>query len=100
MSTKEATRLKKLKALDLSKASSSFWVVKRKPAQPPYSYSVRRSHSEHPGMLRRRDAIDNLQVLDGKNDEQRRIPADEDQERCPEAQPQRRIRGSHVKRLP
>jgi Domain of unknown function (DUF4868) len=42
MSTKEATRLKKLKALDLSKASSSFWVVKRKPAQPPFNYSVLR----------------------------------------------------------
>lgn len=35
MSGKEAQRLKKLKAIDLAPWATSFWVVHRKPAQPP-----------------------------------------------------------------
>lgn len=42
MSVKEANKLKKLKALDLSKASTTFWAVKRKGAQPPFEYTVLR----------------------------------------------------------
>lgn len=42
MSTKEAIRLKRLKALDLSKANASFWVVKRTSAPPLFKYSVLR----------------------------------------------------------
>lgn len=42
MSTKEANRLKKLKALDLSKWAVSFWLVRRKAAQTGFGYSVLR----------------------------------------------------------
>ena len=42
MSTKEATRLKKLKALDLSKWAVSFWLVRRQAAQSGFGYSVLR----------------------------------------------------------
>jgi hypothetical protein len=42
MSAKEASRLKKLKALDLSKWAVSFWLVKRKAAQDGFAYSVLR----------------------------------------------------------
>jgi Domain of unknown function (DUF4868) len=42
MSTKEASRLKKLKGLDLSKWAASFWLVKRKPAPDGFAYSVLR----------------------------------------------------------
>jgi hypothetical protein len=42
MSTKEANRLKKLKALDLSKWTVSFWLVRRKAAQAGFDYSVLR----------------------------------------------------------
>ena len=46
MSAKEANKLKKLKALDLAKCSTSFWVVKRKGVQPPVEYSVVRVNIE------------------------------------------------------
>lgn len=42
MSTKEANRLKKLKALDLTKWAVSFWLVRREAAQPGFDYSVLR----------------------------------------------------------
>ena len=42
MSGKEAQRLKKLKAIDLAPWATSFWVVHRKPAQPPFVYTVLR----------------------------------------------------------
>ena len=42
MSTKEASRLKKLKGLDLSKWAASFWLVKRRAAQDGFAYSVLR----------------------------------------------------------
>ena len=42
MSAKEAGRLKKLKVLDLSKWTASFWLVKRKSAQDGFAYSVLR----------------------------------------------------------
>lgn len=42
MSTKEATRLKKLKALDLSKWAVSFWLVRRQASQSGFGYSVLR----------------------------------------------------------
>jgi Domain of unknown function (DUF4868) len=46
MSAREATRLKTLKTLDLSRWSTSFWVVKRKGGQPPYEYGVLRVNIE------------------------------------------------------
>lgn len=42
MSTKEANRLKKLKALDLPKWAVSFWLVRRKATQTGFAYSVLR----------------------------------------------------------
>jgi hypothetical protein len=42
MSTKEASRLKKLKALDLSKWVVSFWLVRRRAAHDGFAYSVLR----------------------------------------------------------
>ena len=46
MSNKEANKLRKLKALDLSKWTTSFWVVKRKGTQPPFEYTVLRVNIE------------------------------------------------------
>lgn len=42
MSKKEGAKLKKLKALTLSKATTSFWVVKRKATKEAFTYSVLR----------------------------------------------------------
>lgn len=46
MTVKEINKLKRLKALDLSKWSTSFWVVKRKGAQPTFEYAVLRVNIE------------------------------------------------------
>lgn len=42
MSSKEAQRLKKLKSIELASWATSFWLVHRKPAQPPFTYNVLR----------------------------------------------------------
>lgn len=42
MSGKETQKLKKLKSVDLSPWTVSFWLVKRKPVQPPFTYKVLR----------------------------------------------------------
>lgn len=46
MSVKEGNKLKKLKALDVSTANTSFWAVKRKGTQPPFEYTVLRVNLE------------------------------------------------------
>jgi hypothetical protein len=46
MSGKELQRFKKLKAIDLAPWATSFWLVKRKPAQPPFEYKVLRVNIE------------------------------------------------------
>lgn len=63
MGTKEASRLKKLKALDLSKWTASFWLVKRKFAQDGLSYSVLRVDIE-PKLAKRFRGYVKAQVQD------------------------------------
>ena len=58
----------------------------------------RDEYAKQPGMMRHRHAADELQVLHSKNDQQRSVAADEDEQRGPQTQPERRVRRIHVSR--